>query len=61
MALGSALEEIGIWIGQRGSTNTSDRVSKHLQVLESNTDAIAGLMADLIARCKPDEEEEPED
>jgi hypothetical protein len=61
MALGSALEEIGIWIGQRGSTNTSDRVSKHLQVLEANTDAIAGLMADLIARCKPDEEEEPED
>jgi DNA polymerase I-like protein with 3'-5' exonuclease and polymerase domains len=61
MALGSALEEIGIWIDQRGFTNTSDRVSKHLQVLESNTDAIAGLMADLIARCKPDEEEEPED
>lgn len=61
MALGSALEEIGIWIDQRGSTNTADRVSKHLQVLEANTDAIAGLMADLIARCKPDEEEEPED
>ena len=61
MALGSAIEEISIWIDQRGSTETSDRISTHLQVLESNTDAIAGLMADLIARCKPEEDEEPED
>jgi DNA polymerase I-like protein with 3'-5' exonuclease and polymerase domains len=61
MALGSAIEEIGIWIDQRGSTETSDRISTHLRVLEANADAIAGLMADLIARCKPEEEEEPED
>jgi len=61
MALGSAIEKIGIWIDQCSSTNSSDRVGTHLQVLEANSDAIAGLMADLIASCKPDEEKEPED
>jgi len=61
MALGSVIEEISTWIDQRGSTNRSDRVGTHLQVLEANADAIAGLMADLIASCKPDEEKEPED
>jgi len=61
MALGSAIEEISIWIDQRGSINTHDRVSKHLEVLEGNTDAIAELMADLMARWKPEEEEDPED
>jgi hypothetical protein len=61
IALGSAIEEISIWIDQRGSTNTHDRVSKHLEVLADNSDAIAELMADLIARSKPAEEEDPED
>jgi hypothetical protein len=61
MALGSAIEEISIWIDQRGSTNTHDRVSKHLEVLADNSDAIAELMADLIARWKPEEEIDPED
>lgn len=61
MALGSAIEEIGIWIDQRGSTDASYRINAHLQVLEGNSDAIAELMADLVARWKPEEEENPED
>lgn len=61
MALGSAIEEIGIWIDQRGSTEASNRINAHLQVLEGNVDAIAELMADLIARRKPEEEIDPED
>lgn len=61
MALGSAIEEIGIWIDQRGSTEASSRINAHLQVLESNVDAIAELMADLIARRTPEEEIDPED
>ncbi|WP_454838238.1 hypothetical protein [Pseudomonas mohnii] len=61
MALGSAIEEIGIWIDQRGSSEASDRINAHLQVLEGNVDAIAKLMDELVARCKPEEEIDPED
>ncbi|MHC8293588.1 hypothetical protein [Pseudomonas sp. LB3P58] len=61
MALGSAIDEIGNWIDQRGSTEASNRISAHLQVLEDNADAIAELMADLMARWKPEEEIDPED
>ena len=56
MALGCAIEEISIWIDQRGSTDTYDRVNEHLEVLADNSDAIAELMADLIAWWKPEEE-----
>lgn len=61
MALESAVEEIGIWIDQRGSTETFSWINAHLQVLEDNTDAIAELVADLIARWKPEEEIIPKD
>ena len=61
MALGSAIEEIGILIDQRGSTDAFDRINTHLQVLEGNADAIAELMTDLMDRWKPEEEENPED
>jgi RNase adaptor protein for sRNA GlmZ degradation len=61
MALESAVEKIGIWIDQRGSTETSSWINAHLQVLEDNTDAIAELVADLIARWKPEEEIIPKD
>lgn len=61
MALGSAIEEIGIWIDQRGSMEASNRISAHLQALEDNADAIAELMGDLMARWRPEEEENPED
>lgn len=57
-ALGRAIEEISIWIDQRGSAEVSDRVSEHLEVLTDNADAIAELMVDLIARWKPEETED---
>ncbi len=60
-ALGSAIEEIGIWIDQRGSTDVYERVSEHLEVLQDNSDAIAELLVDLIARWKPEEQPDPED
>lgn len=61
MALGCAIEEISTWIDQRGSTETYERVSEHLEVLADNADTIAELMADLIARWKPEDPAEPED
>lgn len=60
-ALGSAIEEIGIWIDQRGSTETYHRVSEHLEVLSDNSDAIAELLVDLIARWKPEDTTNPVD
>ena len=60
-ALGCAIDEIGIWIAKSGATDVSGRITDHLKVLEGNTDAIAGLMADLIARWTPEEEIDPED
>lgn len=59
-ALGSAIEEIGIWIDQRGSTEISHRVNEHLEVLSDNSDAIAELLVDLIARWTPEGEADPE-
>lgn len=50
MALGCAVEEIGIWIDQRGSTDVSRRITDHLAVLSENSDMVAELMGDLIAR-----------
>lgn len=55
MALGCAIEEISTWIDQRGSTEVYDKVSEHLEMLADNSDAIAEMLADLIARCKPGE------
>lgn len=60
-ALGGAINEIGIWIAKSGATDVSERIADQLKVLEGNTDAIAGLMADLIARWTPEEEIDPED
>jgi hypothetical protein len=48
-ALGSAIEEIGIWIEQRGSTETSDRIAEHLQVLDENADFIAEQLVHLVS------------
>ena len=61
MALGCAVEEIGIWIDQRGSTEVSDRIEDHLAVITGNADFIAEAIAELIARCEPEEEVDPED
>ena len=53
-ALGSAIEEIGIWIDQRGSTETFHRINEHLETLSENSDAIAELLVDLIVRWVPE-------
>jgi hypothetical protein len=53
-ALGSAIEEIGIWIDQRGSTETYHRINEHLETLSENSDAIAELLVDLIVRWVPE-------
>ncbi|PQO99714.1 MULTISPECIES: hypothetical protein [Pseudomonas] len=60
-ALGGAINEIGIWMAKSGATDVSERIADQLKVLEGNTDAIAKLMADLIARWTPEEEIDPED
>lgn len=54
-ALGSAIEEIGIWIDQRGSTDTYDRITEHLEVLQDNSDTIVEMLVELIARWEPKE------
>jgi hypothetical protein len=61
MAIGCAIEEIGIWIDQRGSTEVSKRIEDHLVVLSENADFIAETIVELIARCESDEEIDPED
>ncbi|WP_458369968.1 hypothetical protein [Pseudomonas fluorescens] len=59
MALGCAIEEIGIWIKQRGATEVSVSIEDHLAVITANADFIAETIAELIARCEPEEEEIP--
>ncbi|MCW1937552.1 hypothetical protein OMD46_16640 [Pseudomonas sp. MDMC_285] len=49
-ALGAAIEELAIWIEQRGSVETANQAMHHLQVLVENSDAIAEALAELIAR-----------
>lgn len=61
MALGSAVEEIGIWIDQRGATDVSERIEGHLAVITENADFIAETLVELRARCEPEEEIDPED
>ncbi|WP_426113507.1 hypothetical protein [Pseudomonas sp. DSP3-2-2] len=60
-ALGSAIEEIGIWINQRGSTEVSRRIEQQLDALNENADFIAEAMADLLTRWKPESKIDPED
>ncbi|EME5359050.1 TPA: hypothetical protein ACGJQ4_005814 [Pseudomonas aeruginosa] len=49
-AVGAAVEELAIWVEQRGSTETSAAVKAKLDVLIENCDFIAEAMAELIAR-----------
>lgn len=60
-ALGAAVEEVGIWLDQRGATEAYERISEHLEVLVDNSESIAELLANLIARQKPEEPTGPED
>ncbi|NMZ77518.1 hypothetical protein HBO32_30950 [Pseudomonas nitroreducens] len=49
-AVGAAVEELAIWVEQRGSTETSAAVKAQLDVLIENSDFIAEAMVELIAR-----------
>lgn len=40
-AIRAALEEVSLWIGQRGSTNVYENVMSALATLDMNADAIA--------------------
>ncbi|MNO00109.1 hypothetical protein D3C81_2199170 [compost metagenome] len=47
--LGAAIEELALWIEQRGSTETSEAVHHHLDTLQANADFIGeGIMALMI-------------
>ena len=49
-AFGAAVEELAIWVEQRGSNETSAAVKAHLDVLIENSDFIADAMVELIER-----------
>lgn len=49
-AVGAAVEELAIWVEQRGSTETSLAVKSKLDVLVENSDFIADALAELIER-----------
>jgi hypothetical protein len=53
-ALGAAIEEVGIWLDQRGATEAHGRINEHLEVLMDNSDSIADLLAELIAKQNSD-------
>jgi ADP-dependent phosphofructokinase/glucokinase len=60
MALDCAIEEIAVWIDQRGSADVSDRIDDHLAVITANSDFIAKALADLRARRMPEEVVDPD-
>lgn len=43
-ALRAAIEEVSIWIRQRGSVNTHDNVMVTLRALDVNADAVASAI-----------------
>lgn len=49
-ALGAAIEELAIWIEQRGSVDAAERAKQHLQALVENSDAVSEALAELVAR-----------
>ncbi|MGQ7814613.1 hypothetical protein ACUTAH_02870 [Metapseudomonas furukawaii] len=48
LMLGSAIEELAIWIEQRGSTETADQVHQHLATLQTNADFISEGIVELM-------------
>lgn len=49
-AVCAAVEELAIWVEQRGSTETSAAMKAQLNVLIENSDFIAEALADLVAK-----------
>jgi ADP-dependent phosphofructokinase/glucokinase len=60
MALDCAIEEIAVWIEQRGSADVSDRIDDHPAVITANSDFKAKALADLRARWTPEEVADPD-
>ncbi|MCY1292182.1 hypothetical protein D9M71_708850 [compost metagenome] len=50
-AIGAAVEELAIWVEQRGATETSDAVKLHLETLIENADFIAEALAEMAAKA----------
>ena len=48
-AVGSAVEVLGHWVDQRGSTEVSEEVARQLDVLLNNSDAVSQAFAELLA------------
>lgn len=48
-ALGSAIEEIGAWIEQRGAIEASRHINDRLQVLADNADFIAEQLVEMVS------------
>lgn len=44
LAIRAGLEELSLWISQRGSTNVHDNVMTALQVLDTNASAIGSVI-----------------
>jgi hypothetical protein len=49
-AIGSAVEELAIWVEQRVSTETSDAVKLHLETLIENADFISEALVGLAVQ-----------
>ncbi|MCG6540207.1 hypothetical protein MCB86_08980 [Pseudomonas sp. KSR10] len=49
LAIGAAVEELAIWVGQRGSIDTAQIVKSHLKQISDSSDDIADLIATLMA------------
>ena len=52
LAIGAAVEELAIWVQQRGSIDTAQAVISHLNLLNTSSDDIADLIATLMASAR---------
>lgn len=60
-ALRAAMDEVRMWLDDRGAVDEADNIAGHLQVIDDNADSISVGMADLVARWKPEDQVDPED
>lgn len=49
LALGAAIEELAIWVDQRGAVDTAEAVKRHLATLEQNSEFIGGAIVEMMA------------
>lgn len=49
LVLGAALEELAIWVEQRGSVEVAEAVKRHLATLEQNAEFIGEAIVELMA------------